>query len=231
MRRVLADRKAQGSLGKGQYNDFIQLLLDADVTVDRDEKVDNNGDDQASEWLANTTETTAQSDRHLFNNTNKRLSEREIYGTAMTFFFAGFSTTPSALAFCAYELALNPDIQRKLYDEINGAIDSDGEIPYDALTTRLPYLDAVVTESIRLHPSSLRLRRNAGADYELEGTGITLKAGEDIDIPVFALHYSPDYWPNPYKFDPDRFMPDNRHLNHTYAYLPFGTGPRGCVGN
>ncbi|CAG2183396.1 unnamed protein product, partial [Oppiella nova] len=145
------------------------------------------------------------------------------------FLIAGYETTSTTLTACAYELALNPDIQQKLYDEINGAIDSDGEIPYDVLT-RLPYLDAVLSEALRLHTPPLRFARTASADYTLGDTGIIIKKGQQVEIPIHAIHLSAEYYPDPFRFNPDRFMPENRGTITPYTYLPFGGGPRNCIG-
>jgi cytochrome P450 len=163
------------------------------------------------------------------NYARKQLTENEVIAQAFVFLLAGYFTTFSALAYFAYDLALNPDIQQKLYDEINGAIDSDGEIPYDVLT-RLPYLEAVFAESLRLHSGALPLARLATTDYKLGDTGITIKAGQQIEIPIYAMHLSEQYFPDPYKFDPGRFMPENKHNIKPYTYLPFGAGPRNCIG-
>jgi cytochrome P450 len=142
---------------------------------------------------------------------------------------AGYETTATTLTFCSYELALNPHIQERLYEEVEGAVDSDGEIGYEVLA-KLPLLDAVLSETLRLYPPVLRLERKAQKDYKLGNTGITLYAGQDIEIPVYGIHHSEEFYPNANKFDPDRFMPDNRHNLIPYTYLPFGTGPRNCIG-
>ena len=171
-------------------------------------------------------------DRKVFNINikDKKLTEDEIIAQGYLFLLGGYLATATALAFSAYELALNPDIQRRLYDEINGAIDSAaGDIPYDALT-RLPYLDAYVSEILRRYSMVQPLARIASADYKLGDTGITIKAGQQVELPNFALHHSERYYPDPFKFDPDRFMPENRHRINPYAYMPFGAGPRNCIG-
>ncbi|CAG2176806.1 unnamed protein product, partial [Oppiella nova] len=126
-------------------------------------------------------------------------------------------------------MAVNPDVQQRLYDEINGAVDSDtGDIEYDRLA-RLPYLDAVMAETLRHHSLALPLSRYPTRDYKLGTTGITIKAGQQVEIPIYAIHHSEQYYPDPFKFKPDRFMPENKHLIKPYTYLPFGVGPRNCV--
>jgi cytochrome P450 len=142
---------------------------------------------------------------------------------------AGYETTATTLSFCSYELALNPECQEKLYEEINSAIDSNGEISYEALAT-LPYLDSVISETLRLYPPIIKLEREPITDYKLGDTGITLFKGQIVEIPVYAIHHSEEYYPNPENFNPSRFMPQNRDQIIPYTYLPFGAGPRNCIG-
>ena len=160
---------------------------------------------------------------------NKRLTEDEILAQALVFFLAGFETTATTLTFCTYELALNPHIQETLLEEINSSVDSNGEISYEELA-RLPYLDAVLSETLRLHPPAQRLARLASTDYKLGETGITLPKGQQIEFPIHGIHHLEEYYPNPFQFNPDRFMPENRHNIIPYTYLPFGAGPRNCIG-
>ncbi len=157
------------------------------------------------------------------------MSETEILAQALVFFLAGYETTASTLSFCIYELALNPDIQQKLYDEVMSSLDSNGTIPYDTLA-KMPYLDAVLSETLRKYPAGTVLAREASVRYELGNTGLTLFKGQTVEIPVYAIHHSEEYFPNAEKFIPERFLPENRHLIIPYTYLPFGAGPRNCIG-
>jgi len=157
------------------------------------------------------------------------LSENEILAQAIIFFLAGYETTASTLSFCTYELALNPDIQQKLYEEIMSSLNSDGIVPYDTLA-KMPYLDAVISETLRKYPPALILTRETSVEYELANTGIKLYKGQAVDIPVYSIHHSEEYYPNPEKFIPDRFLPENRDQIIPYTYLPFGAGPRNCIG-
>ncbi len=140
----------------------------------------------------------------------------------------GFETTRSTLTCATYELAMSTDAQDKLYDEVVGAaLNSNGEIDYDVLC-RLPYLDAVIAETLRRHPPAFKTNRIAKHEYQLED--LKLFAGQQVDIPIYAIHHDAKYYPNPFKFDPDRFMPQNRQRLVPHTYLPFGLGPRNCVG-
>ena len=160
---------------------------------------------------------------------NKKLTETELLAQSVVVLLAGYETTATSLSFCTYELALNQDCQQKLYEEVMSTIDSKGEISYESLM-RMPYLDAVLSEALRLHSPVTRMSRVAVEDYKLGDTGVTIYKGQQIDIPIYAIHHDPDYYPNPYQFNPERFMPENRHNITPYTYLPFGAGPRNCIG-
>ncbi|CAG2105202.1 unnamed protein product, partial [Medioppia subpectinata] len=160
---------------------------------------------------------------------NKSLTENEIIAQGILFFATGYLTTATTLAFCSYELALNPDVQQKLYEEVMSSMDTNGEIDYEVLI-KLPFLDAVIAETLRLHPPSVKISRIATKDYRLGNTGIFLHKGDVVEIPIHAIHHSEDYYPNPEMFIPDRFLPENRHKIIPYTYLPFGSGPRNCIG-
>jgi len=172
-----------------------------------------------------------QIEKKEFSQTSgeKTLSENEILAQALVFFLAGYETTATTLSFCTYELALNPDIQQKLYEEIMSSLDSNGVIPYETLA-KMPYLDAVICETLRKYPPALMLTRESSVEYELANTGIKLYRGQAVEIPVYAIHHSEEYYPNPDKFNPDRFLPENRDQIIPYTYLPFGAGPRNCIG-
>jgi cytochrome P450 family 9 len=134
------------------------------------------------------------------------------------------------LSFCTYELTLHPEVQEKLYEELKCVADERGDTDYDVLC-KLPYLDAVLAETLRKYPPATRLERRCSAEnYILADTGIQLFKGQFVEIAVHAIHNCEQFFPNPDKFDPDRFLPENRHKIKAYTYLPFGAGPRNCIG-
>ncbi|CAG2103492.1 unnamed protein product, partial [Medioppia subpectinata] len=222
-RRLIRERKADPN-SRQKYNDFIQLLVDA-RPEDRDAEAtaDANAFNESEEDLAIRRQMLSSSAKKL------TLTEDEMVAQVWVFFIAGYDTTSATLSFCIYELALNAVIQDRLYDEVMAAVDADGEIGYDELL-KMPYLDAILSETGRKYPPVATVERQAVAEYQLADTGITLPAGQEIEIPVYAVHHNPDYYPDPETFNPDRFMPDNRHNIQPYTYLPFGAGPRNCLG-
>ena len=112
---------------------------------------------------------------------------------------------------------------------MNNAMDSNGELSYEVLAG-LPFLDAVLSETLRLHSPAIRISRLVNTKYELGHTGITLEKGQQVEVPIYGIHHCEEFYPEPFKFNPDRFLPENRHLIKPYTYLPFGAGPRNCIG-
>lgn len=126
----------------------------------------------------------------------KTLNEDEIIAQAMVFFLAGYETTASSLSFCLYELAVNPDIQEKLHQEIENAKGKDPTLSYQTLQS-LPYLDAVLSETLRKYPPALSLGRECAAEeYHIPEINFTLKKGSAVTFPVYAIHHSPGWFSN-----------------------------------
>jgi cytochrome P450 len=159
---------------------------------------------------------------------NKNLREDEILSQSWLFLLAGYETTSTALTFCLYELALHPEVQDILFDELNSSMDSKEEFSYE-IVAKLPFLNAVISETLRLYPPFLRLEREVSQEYELGKTGITLFEGQLIQISIYAVQHSEEFFPKPEEFMPQRFMPENREKIIPYSYIPFAVGPRNCI--
>lgn len=158
------------------------------------------------------------------------LTEGIIAAQAFSFYAAGYETSATALAFLLYQLALNPTIQDKVIEEIDAALKkSNGELTYDVIN-EMPYLEKVFEETLRMYPVVDPLQRNATVDYTIPGTKVTIKKGQTVLIPLLGIHHDEKYYPNPEVFDPERFRSENAGDRHPCAYLPFGSGPRNCVG-
>lgn len=159
------------------------------------------------------------------------MGDIEILAQAMLFLAVGHETTATLLSSCGYFLALHPEIQDRLYEEINSAIEDDnGSISYDKIL-ELRYLDAFVSESLRYFTPTLTFDREAGRDVEIEVDGFKLKIpkGMGVVIPFHAVHHDPSNFPNPEVFDPERFMPENKSNLKPCTFIPFGSGPRFCL--
>ncbi|KAF2878723.1 hypothetical protein ILUMI_27439 [Ignelater luminosus] len=142
----------------------------------------------------------------------------------------GHETSSTTMTFCLFELTQHLDIQENVRQEINEVLKRhNGEITYDALT-EMKYMGQVINETLRKYPPSACLNRKCVKDYKLPDTNIEISSGTAIAIPVLAVHHDPEYFTDPEKFDPDRFSEENKSLIKPYTYLPFGEGPRICIG-
>ncbi|KAH0946705.1 hypothetical protein HN011_009586 [Eciton burchellii] len=158
------------------------------------------------------------------------LDENTIAAQAFVFFVAGYETSSNTIAFCLYELALNQDIQEKTRQEIYNAIEAqNGELTYDAVQ-KMKYLDMVILETLRKYPSAPLLSRKCEYKYQIPDSEVELPAGMRVIIPIYGLHHDPNYYPDPATFNPERFTEENKRMRHPYTYLPFGEGPRNCIG-
>ncbi|KFZ56914.1 Cytochrome P450 3A24, partial [Antrostomus carolinensis] len=161
------------------------------------------------------------------NNSHKALTDIEVLSQAFIFIFAGYEPTSNTLCYLAYELATNPDVQQKLLEEIDTVLPNKAPLTYEAVM-QLEYLDMVVSETLRLFPIGGRIERACKKDVEING--VTIPKGTIVMIPPYTLHRNAEYWPNPEEFRPERFRKENKESIDPYTYLPFGAGPRNCLG-
>ncbi|CAG2111259.1 unnamed protein product, partial [Medioppia subpectinata] len=223
LRQILRVREKS----EAKSNDLIDLMMRAKEGKDN---INDESDGHESHHINEGEEELEITNKILnIKPSNKFITEDEMIAQMFIVLLAGYETTATTLAFCSYELALNPDVQQKLYEEVMSSMDTNGEIGHEVLT-KLPLLDAVIAETLRLHTPLVIIGRYAAEDYRLGSTGITVYKGQALEIPVYAIHHSREYYPNPEMFIPDRFLPENRHKIIPYTYLPFGSGPRNCIG-
>lgn len=142
----------------------------------------------------------------------------------------GFDTTAVGLTFVVYELAYNPNIQEKLYKELIEAKKSKGgaDLNFSDLE-KLTYLNSVSKEGLRKYPPMGWLDRISSVDYKINDT-LTLPANTPVYINAMGMHHDPQFFPEPHKFDPDRFLPENQQNFVPFSFVPFGEGPRMCIG-
>jgi cytochrome P450 len=158
--------------------------------------------------------------------TGAGLSDHQLRDEIMTIFLAGHETTANALAFTWYLLATHPDVDARLHGEIDRVL--GGRTPAHADIAQLRYTRMVFEETMRLYPPAYSLSRTAiGPDVI---GGVTVPPGAIINIYPYVTHRNPVLWPDPERFDPDRFDPHRAAGRHRFAYLPFGGGPRICIG-
>ncbi len=160
-------------------------------------------------------------------DTDGVMTDKQVRDEAMTLFGAGHETTAHALSWTWYTLSQNPDVQEHLHAELAEVL--GGRAPTLEDLPHLPYTERVIKETMRLYPPAWITTREAIEDIEI--AGYTVKKGEVVVIPIYSLHRDPRYFPEPERFDPDRFSAEQEKDIPKYAYLPFGGGPRVCIGN
>ncbi|HEY2121789.1 MAG TPA: cytochrome P450 [Candidatus Acidoferrum sp.] len=157
-----------------------------------------------------------------------RMTDEQLRDEIMTLFMAGHETTANALCWTWYLLAQNPDAEQKLHAELDSVL--RGAPPTIADLPRLPYTEMVVKESMRLYPPAWGIGRCALEDFELNGYRIP--AGTNVFLMQWLTHRDERYFPEPERFDPERWRDDpiRRGKLPRFAYFPFGGGPRVCIG-
>ena len=150
----------------------------------------------------------------------------------ISFFAAGFESTASSISNTIWELANNKHAQQKVQQEIDEffvkSTNLDLNEKYEQIC-KLQYLDAVIKEGMRKNTAVVRVERVLNSDnYKLNG--IELEKGTVVEIPVQAVQMDERFWPEPEQFRPERFLPENKDQIVPYTFLPFGDGPRNCVG-
>jgi cytochrome P450 len=159
-------------------------------------------------------------------DTGEGMNDRELRDEVITTLAAGHETTAITLTWTWYLLSQHPEIERKMHEEVDRAL--GGRLPTLADLANVPYTLQVFEEAMRLYPSAPIIPRLTTRATTLGG--YDLPAGSRVLVNLFNLHRHPDFWPDPEKFDPDRFAPEKRKAQHRYAYLPFGAGPHLCIG-
>jgi len=153
------------------------------------------------------------------------MGDRQLLDEIMTLIVAGHETTASSLNWFWYLLASTPDVAARLRAEVDvGAVDPPG---YGDLE-KLPFTRRAIDETLRLYPPGWLLTRRAIAADTVGGVSLPAKA--DVLISPYLVHRHPAHWPDPARFDPDRFLPEYNSGRNRFAYLPFGLGPRACIG-
>ncbi|XP_049964265.1 cytochrome P450 6k1-like [Schistocerca serialis cubense] len=162
--------------------------------------------------------------------TTDKLSMEDMAAQAFVVFGAGFETSSTATSFTLHELALNPDVQSKLHDEIDAVLEENGgDISYDTIG-KMTHLDTVVSECLRKYPPAPVLNRECNQDYKIPDSDVVLEKGTPVVLSVLGLHHDPTHFPDPDRFDPESFSEEAKAKRHPYVYLPFGEGPRICIG-
>ncbi|KAI4464347.1 cytochrome p450 family 4 [Holotrichia oblita] len=156
----------------------------------------------------------------------KILNDNDIREEVDTFMFEGHDTTTASISWTLLLLGNHPEIQEKLFKEVRQVL-RNNQVPSVSDLPELKYLECVIKESLRLYPSVPLVIRNIEEDVQIDKYKIP--RGTHLILHIHGVHVCPDYYEDPFRFDPDRFLPENCVGRHPYAYIPFSAGPRSCI--
>lgn len=156
-----------------------------------------------------------------------RMSDAQLRDEAVTLFLAGHETTALALSYALYLLGKHPEVAQRLQAELDAVL--GGRAPTAADVKALPFTECVLKEAMRLYPPAWTMGREALEPLTLGGHAIP--KGAQLLVSQWVLHRDPRWFPNPKVFDPERFGPERAKTIPRHAYLPFGAGPRVCIGS
>jgi cytochrome P450 len=157
---------------------------------------------------------------------SQRMDDQQVRDECMTIVVAGHETLSNALPWTWYLLSQHPAVEARLHEEIDSVLGD--RLPTIEDLARLPYTEMVLAESMRVYPPVWFLGRRALRPYEVGG--FTIPEGSFIVLSQYVTHHDPRYYPEPERFDPERWTPESRASRPRFAYFPFGAGLRGCIG-
>lgn len=215
---------------------FAQMKLD--IVCDNVKKLTGSyinslqrGDDISQTFLDYLLKGKDKITNRLTNKNQQLLVDDDFIIQQCATICLSYDSIANAMSYAFYELAVNEGIQDKAYEEIVEALEQcDGEFRADAVY-KMKYLEMVFDESLRLHTPGDFIDRQCTAKYTFPGTDICLDKGVNVYTVIGGIHLDPKYFPNPEVFDPQRFSQENRNKIPRLAYMPFGDGPRECLGN
>lgn len=217
-------------------NIFRPDMINTLMTLKNGHKLQQQEDDNNNELLDDNEGFSITKDSKSSSRVpvTRQWNDNELVAQCFLFFVAGFDTTSTTISLTAYELARQPEIQDKLYAEVieTNARLHGKRVTYEDLQA-MKYMDQVVTETLRFWPPAPITERVCVKDYVYDdGTlHFLIKKGTMLMIPIYPIHHDPEFYPDPEKFDPERFSDANKHNVRSGTFIPFGMGPRFCLGN
>ncbi len=209
---LVTEESARNLLFAARFRALAGIIQD---TIDRRRREDRRPFDLLSMLIDARDRTTGEA-----------MSDRELLDEIMTLIIAGHETTASALTWTWYLLSQHPAAMACMREEIR-SLPADLPMTVESLQ-QLVYTRQVIDESLRLYPPGWVLTRKAIAADEIGGH--VIDSGSHVFVSPYMVHRNPAFWPDPERFDPERFAPGADEGRHMCAYLPFGAGPRRCIG-
>jgi cytochrome P450 len=154
------------------------------------------------------------------------MTDEQLRDEAMTIFLAGHETTANALTWTWYLLSQHPEVEARFHAEVDEVL--NGGLPSAEDFPRLRYTEMVLAESMRMYPPAWTIGRRALGDYSLGG--YVIPARSILLTSQYVTHHDPRYFPEPFRFDPERWTPEAKESRPKFSYFPFGGGPRVCIG-
>ena len=229
---MIRNRRSNSKAGT-KFDDYLQILIDSKPEHGMDL---TDMDDLENHHAATTRESLEADHKHLQSSTAQRvkLDDEYVLANAVFLLLVGLETTGSLLSHITYTLAYHQHIQDKLYEEVSKIATRDkktGKYTFDyQKLTECEYLDAVIAEDLRYETPASQTDRRAAKDYLIESQNILIPKGTEVVFSIHAIHHDPRFWHEPEKFDPTRFLSENRDKIIPGSYTPFGQGPRHCLG-
>ncbi|GJQ72804.1 hypothetical protein Trydic_g1454 [Trypoxylus dichotomus] len=156
------------------------------------------------------------------------ISDKDMRDLVDTFLFAGFDTTSASTCWSVFCMGNHPEVQEKMFEEVRSVLGDKPQPTTIEELNQLTYMECVIKEALRLFPVLGVITRVLSEDIELDGYRIP--SGTQAILHIGMVHRDPEHFPEPNKFIPERFLPENSKTRHPFAYIPFSAGPRNCIG-
>ncbi|KAI9255696.1 cytochrome P450 [Phascolomyces articulosus] len=224
------------SIARTKQMQFVKRLpIEQNKKYDRSVKLMNDIVDQVVKERKESPDATDK-DKDLLgfmlnarDEHNLSLTDENIRYQVLTFLIAGHDTTANTLAWLIYELSRNPDVERQMLQEIANVGITHDKIPTYEQISELKYMHKALKETLRKYPPVRILGKYCKKDCVVPG-GFLLKEGYRTSVNVYSMHHNEKVYPDPERFDPERFTPEEEQKRSRFAWLPFSTGPRSCIG-
>jgi cytochrome P450 len=204
---LIQEHRAAAAQGEPDKGDLLSMLLTSTYEPSTSEPTDPNSGEQA-----------------------EHMSDAQVRDEVLTIFLAGYETVANALTWTWYLLSQNPEVEAKLHAELDEVLGTGDEqrLPTLADYPSLRYTEQVFAESMRMYPPAWAMGRMSTREIELGP--YTLPKGSHVFFSQYILGRTPEFFPDPLHFDPERFTPEAKAARHKYTYFPFGGGGRQCIG-